>query len=169
LTDLPRVSVLGGLLKRIGNYDPTSFREKFEARLILQKTIYLMQAFGLNIGYSYSWYLRGPYSVDLTRDAYELTNKFDRAPLARFVADEDEKKFHGFLVSLGDKRNDDRWLEITASIHFLGVALPTRTKEGIHSEVARKIHGLSRKEFDKSWEWLAEHGLLRHKRGKRNE
>lgn len=169
MTDLPRVSVLGGLLKRIGNYDPTCFKERFEARLILQKTIYLMQAFGLNIGYSYSWYLRGPYSVGLTKDAYELTNKFDRAPLARFVADKDEEKFRKFLIFLSDKKNNDRWLETTASIHFLSTALPTRTREGIYLEVARKVHSLSKKEFDKSWEWLTEHRLLRHMRRKRNE
>jgi hypothetical protein len=42
----------------------------FDDRLILQKTVYLVQQFGIPLGYSFSWYLRGPYSRDLTADAF---------------------------------------------------------------------------------------------------
>src|SRR3989442_1336381 len=52
--------------------------DDFPSRLSLQKTIYLVQAAGVDLGYSYSWYLRGPYSSALTRDAFAL-----KAELAR--------------------------------------------------------------------------------------
>lgn len=42
----------------------------FDDRLILQKTVYLIQQLGVSLGYSYSWYIRGPYSRDLTADAF---------------------------------------------------------------------------------------------------
>ena len=44
--------------------------QSFEERLVLQKSIYLAQQLGVQLGYHYSWYLRGPYSKDLTADAY---------------------------------------------------------------------------------------------------
>lgn len=45
---------------------------KFDDRLILQKVVYLLQESGLEMGYRYHWYLRGPYSTGLTDDAYFL-------------------------------------------------------------------------------------------------
>jgi uncharacterized protein YwgA len=44
--------------------------QTFDDRLILQKTVYLIQQLGVPLGYSYSWYIRGPYSRDLTADAF---------------------------------------------------------------------------------------------------
>src|SRR6266446_6722845 len=49
----------------------------FDDRMALQKTIYLCQQAGVHLGYRYNWYLRGPYSPDLTRDAFELKSKQD--------------------------------------------------------------------------------------------
>ncbi len=46
--------------------------DTFNDRLILQKAIYLAQAGGIQLGYSYRWYLRGPYSTGLTRDAFSV-------------------------------------------------------------------------------------------------
>ena len=40
-----------------------------------QKAIYLVKALtGLDLGYSYGWYIRGPYSPSLANDYYELQN-----------------------------------------------------------------------------------------------
>src|SRR5262244_2477390 len=46
--------------------------DSFSDRLILQKAVYLSQAAGVQLGYSYNWYLRGPYSPTLTRDAFAI-------------------------------------------------------------------------------------------------
>lgn len=45
--------------------------DAFDDRLILQKTIYLLQQAGVPLGYHFSWYIRGPYCASLTSDAYE--------------------------------------------------------------------------------------------------
>ena len=46
--------------------------ELFEDRLALQKVTYLLQEAGVVLGYDFTWYVRGPYSPSLTKDAYQL-------------------------------------------------------------------------------------------------
>ena len=41
-----------------------------EDKIRLQKYVYIMERLGLNLGYSFSGYLRGPYSPDLANDYY---------------------------------------------------------------------------------------------------
>jgi hypothetical protein len=47
----------------------------FDERLILQKAVCLAQAAGVDLGYDFNWYLRGPYSPALTRDAFAVSNQ----------------------------------------------------------------------------------------------
>jgi hypothetical protein len=49
--------------------------DSFSDRLVLQKAIYLAQAAGVLLGYGYNWYLRGPYSPSLTRDAFAVVDE----------------------------------------------------------------------------------------------
>ncbi|HEY3968183.1 MAG TPA: hypothetical protein VGM05_26710 [Planctomycetaceae bacterium] len=44
--------------------------DSFADRLTVQKCVYLSQAAGIQLGYTFHWYLRGPYSPTLTRDAF---------------------------------------------------------------------------------------------------
>lgn len=44
--------------------------ENFEQRLILQKLVYILQEFGVPLNYSFNWYMHGPYSPELTSDAF---------------------------------------------------------------------------------------------------
>jgi len=46
----------------------------FDSRLILQKTVYLIEEAGIRLGYSFNWHLRGPYSPALTRDLFDLAS-----------------------------------------------------------------------------------------------
>ena len=69
--------------------------QTFEDRLIAQKTICLAQAAGIQLGYHFGWYLRGPYSPGLTRDLFSVSEaiaegsdesgtwKFDEQSLVR--------------------------------------------------------------------------------------
>jgi len=95
-----------------------------EERVKLQKAVYLAQTAGLPLGYRYSWYIRGPYSPDLTRDYFALPS-----------ASPGEEE--GLKLSLAAKQAIDRvkpllevppqakglkpdaWLEIVASVHYL--------------------------------------------------
>ena len=46
-------------------------KDSFDNRIISQKKIFLLQEMGIEIGYSYNWYIRGPYSPDLTTYIYD--------------------------------------------------------------------------------------------------
>jgi len=48
----------------------------FDDKLIAQKVICLLELKGLNLGYTYGLYVRGPYSPDLTKDLYEFQDEF---------------------------------------------------------------------------------------------
>jgi uncharacterized protein YwgA len=46
-------------------------KDSFDSRIISQKKIFLLQEMGIDIGYSYNWYIRGPYSPDLANYIYD--------------------------------------------------------------------------------------------------
>ncbi|MEA2052950.1 MAG: hypothetical protein U9O90_09055 [Euryarchaeota archaeon] len=87
--------------------------EKFEHRLMLQKYVFISKFFGFNHGYSYSIYLRGPYSPALADDYYKLAEFYSSY-------DEDYTKELGglntekFMKVIEGK--DGKWLEIAATI-----------------------------------------------------
>lgn len=108
-------------LRELGqNIDLTGF----DRRLILQKSVYLLQAAGVNFGYSFSWYLRGPYCSSLTSDLFAIFAELDEN-LDDWRLDEGISKSIGsaktFLSQSPVEPDLARWLELLASIHFLVV------------------------------------------------
>ncbi len=147
--------VLAGLLKRIGNFDPSRFAWDFDQRLILQKTVYLLQrAAGIELDYHYNWYLRGPYSPTLARDAYRMIDLFEPATQRRFVKDESEGRFERFIEWLQPNAQDARWLELAASSLYL--KRQEWSVERIFEEMRRKIPSLSEREFNATLSRLAQ-------------
>lgn len=95
-------------------------------RMAVQKGVYIAQLAGVDFGYRYNWYVRGPYSPALTRDYYAL----DKA----LTAGEDEFNGRGLRGAVQDKLanikpllqvpsdvdlNQAHWLELVASVHYL--------------------------------------------------
>lgn len=99
--------------------------DSFDNRLILQKAIYLAQAAGVNLGYYYHWYLYGPYSPSLTRDAYAIAVDIDcdMDESRGWRLDETSQSKLGRLKNLipktDDKQQKRRKLELLASVHYL--------------------------------------------------
>ena len=148
---------LGSILKRIGNYGKM---ETFTDRLRFQKKVYLMQAFGLNLGYRFSWYIRGPYSPSLTIDGFELRSYYDGIPEGRFVGQKHEDRFQEYLQFLADKRHDEDWLEIIASIHFLRRVHPGWPKNRILEKVQKKQSYFTKEMCEGGWQYLEEWDLI---------
>lgn len=134
--------------------------ETFSGRLKLQKTIYLMQSFGLYIGYPFSWYIRGPYSPELTRDGFELREIYDLMPEAHFADPKDEEQFNRFLAFLGEKKDDADWLEIIASIHFLKQLDRNLPKDQIIRKVMSKKSYFTKELCEKGWKYLEEWKMI---------
>ena len=98
--------------------------DEFVDRLILQKTVYLAQAAGVNLGYHYCWYLYGPYCRALAADgavvAAEGTQEAEEWSLDDALVD----RLRDISVLVNPERNTDKEatakrLELLASVHFL--------------------------------------------------
>lgn len=96
-----------------------------EDRKRVQKAIYIGQKAGVDLGYSYGWYLLGPYSPELTKDYFTLNNDI-------ISGDEDYKSYQ-LVESLSSILDDikslmevpqevnlpqEDWLELVASIVY---------------------------------------------------
>lgn len=55
--------------------------DDFDDRIRLQKLIYILRSQGLDFDYTFTWYLRGPYSPRLADDGYSLSNNRDAIDL----------------------------------------------------------------------------------------
>jgi len=134
----------------------------FNGRLTLQKTIYLLQAFGVYIGYDFSWYLRGPYSPRLARDGFELQDVYRNFPTktGKFPEKNIQQRFVKFLHFMKNRKNNPDKLEILASLHFLKNVHPKMKKENILSIVEQKQSYFTRSMCEKGWTELKKIGLI---------
>lgn len=96
----------------------------FMDRLIMQKSVYLAQAAGVNLGYYYHWYLHGPYSPSLTRDEFAIAMDIsaDMDESKGWKLDDKSSKRLEELRSIFAEPDREKlaWkLELLASVHFL--------------------------------------------------
>ena len=123
------------MLKNIPDYQFSM--AEFNDRLRLQKTVYLLQAFGICLGYDFSWYLRGPYCTSLTINAFALNDMYNRIPddlKAKFERLDKQDVFRRFQKFIAHKNIDE--LEILASLHHLKQT--GMSEEDAKSEVEKK-------------------------------
>ncbi len=97
-----------------------------EDRKRVQKAVYIGQEAGVDLGYSYGWYLLGPYSPELTQDYFTLNDDM-------MTGDEDYSRYKlvgpllnkldnvKSLMEVPQKVNlpQEDWLELVASIMYL--------------------------------------------------
>lgn len=146
---------LGLVLKNLDNFDMSTFN----GRLILQKTVYLMQAFGVYMGHNFSWYIRGPYSAHLTSVGFKLKEVYKDIPSGRFEKTA-QKRFDGFLEFMADKKQDADRLEILASIHFLRKIHPTMSRADIIEKVKNKQGYFTKRQCSDAWNELKGRGMV---------
>jgi uncharacterized protein YwgA len=140
--------------------------DTFDDRMAIQKAIYLCQAAGVHLGYYYRWYLRGPYSPDLTRDAFALrgsqNSRCDEA-VGWNLDEESIGKLERIKPLWRDKKETERprWLELLASVLFLKQSYDGRGKNaaGLREILARNDKHFSESEVCQALEELAQHGL----------
>ncbi len=116
-------------------------------RLRIQKAIYLAQAAGIGLGYHYSWYVKGPYSTQLTQDYYKLNDALSAGDtshaglvlnpsLAAIVPRVKD------ILALPEELNipQHSWYEALASLHFLMVTSRKSEPEAIEFLSSVKPH-----------------------------
>jgi len=98
-------------------------RDSTEERLKLQKIIYLLQAYGLKLGYGFSWYRYGPYSQDLVYDAYTVLgserNNYHQAAGTWNFSESCLQKFEEFNNICSGILQSAEQLELVASVDFI--------------------------------------------------
>ena len=141
---------LAAVLKDVGNFS----MDDFAGRLTLQKTVRILQAFGVDLGYRFGWYLHGPYCRALFRDGYEARSVIGRIPKMEvsFEDGKTQERYEQFKEFMGDKKHDPALLEICASICHLAAA--GIGKEGILEAVEDKKPEFTRSQCVSMWDEL---------------
>lgn len=161
----PGVPNLGYILKLVPNAD---FKmDGFDDRLRLQKVVYMLQAFGVNLGYGFSWYFRGPYCTSLARAGFELEQIYGMIPDGVEVKPVDPgardglKRCIRFLGDVMDGPYDLDRVEIAASLHLL-VITTSLTKQEMFRRVTKKmsVRGVTDGMCEEMWRRLQKEGLI---------
>lgn len=109
----------------------------FSARLTVQKATYLLQQAGIELGYPYSWYIRGPYSSRLAEDLFYLAELEppEVEELKAYTLGEKTRAIVERVKSLLNSSSEGcpraKHLELVASVLFLirtGQAKPTESQ-----------------------------------------
>jgi uncharacterized protein YwgA len=140
--------------------------DSFADRLILQKAIYLSQVVGVQLGYHYNWYLRGPYSPALTRDAFaivaELKQNVDEAAGWQLdVTSLQRLRELRTLIERIPEQELSKKLELLASVRFL-LRAPA-PQSGSVSALRETLHRFGKdysvEQIEQAIEELKRHGL----------
>ncbi len=111
---------MGELRKVLGYLRELGFKpdvDKFQDRLVIQKTVCLLEMMGLNAGYNFSLNVRGPYSPNLTNDLY--SNKAGvNALKTNYTPNEEEKKKLNVFSEISNNL-EPTLLEIISTYAFL--------------------------------------------------
>lgn len=98
--------------------------DTFSDRLIRQKAIYLAQEMGVDLGYYFRWYLRGPYCPALSTDLFSMIPEIKAGydPSSHWNLDEVSQSRLEKLSSLIKGKAGAtlaKYLELLASVQFL--------------------------------------------------
>lgn len=161
------IAKLSACLDRLGGLNLSTLKD----RKLLQKKIYILQESGLNLGYHFGWYIYGPYSPDLTRDAFDLSMQLTHAPKTMrketLTLSEQSilRKLSTFLSSISSGNELADRLEAIASLHFLMKENPSLKESEVISKFKQlKGNRFRDKEIQGSMKKLRKSGIIRLRR-----
>lgn len=142
---------VAGLLHRFEPLlEPSRIGQDFLTRLVLQKSVYLIQDWGeIPFGYSFHWWHRGPYSSSLARDAYAALTLYPQAPPRRFADDGTESRFSSIVSWISHRSPTPEWFELVGSARFLyrrGYA-----KTDAREVLVAKLPMMAEQDVDNAW------------------
>jgi uncharacterized protein YwgA len=139
-----------------------------ESRLIMERIVYFLQEFGAKIGYTFGWYVFGPYSTHLIDEVHEISydKKVSEMKIPELSVKDERvvKKCKEFIKDLIGENNDqkERWLHLACVIHFLNKYYHEHLKdvesfEKMFSKFETNKHQLN--EIERGWKILKKHKL----------
>jgi uncharacterized protein YwgA len=90
--------------------------DNFEDRLVIQKSVYLLQMKGVKTGFEYSLYVRGPYSRELTDQIYGNKKKVENLETLASLTNAESKDLGEFKKLFGELKPST--LEVAATYSF---------------------------------------------------
>ncbi|HIH22734.1 TPA: hypothetical protein HA238_03335 [Candidatus Micrarchaeota archaeon] len=90
---------MGDLKRAIAYLKELGFKpniDKFQDRLVIQKTVCLLEMMGMKMNYPFSLYVRGPYSPNLTVDLYSQKAAVNKLKTDYSPNDEEKKNLQTF-------------------------------------------------------------------------
>lgn len=90
--------------------------DKFNDKLIIQKSIYLGEILGFDLNYDFGWYVRGVYSSSLTVDLYEMENRLE----INYNPSREEQEIMGKLKNIEERFEEDegKGFELVSTIVY---------------------------------------------------
>lgn len=120
-----------GLRQLLEKYEPTSiFAEllmnklgvktyvaPLDERLHFQRLVYILTNQKIFSIYPFGWYLRGPYSTELTNACYDISSSVDNISNKVHLDSKTEKGIDSVITKIGeDNKRDYKWMEYAACI-----------------------------------------------------
>ena len=98
-------------------------KDTFDDRLISQKKVFLLQELGVNIGYSYNWYVHGPYSPDLTTYIFNNLDVLKEQDFSNYRFSDTVQGKIDSVNALANAKPDSlsipSWYELLASVLYI--------------------------------------------------
>ena len=110
---------MGNLSKVIACLKVLGIRPKvdnFESKLVIQKTIYILEEMGVRLGYPFGLHVRGAYSRDLTEDIYQHRKDFEELAGEEKLSEKEIMLVNEFKEEMG--KPDPAILEIAATYAY---------------------------------------------------
>lgn len=143
--------------------------DSLKLRETLHHRIYLIQLFGLDMGFRFSWGVRGPYCSTLD-DFWFEARQMPFIWKGRQLPEKDEdalrqaRDFLDRVEGSGDGLISKEWLELVSSLHYLkhiATWLPDRSKEALEERMDAR--GFQPSQIRCGWAMLAREKLDTHK------
>ena len=169
---ISRVARLAALLDEMGTFPAAGFTAQFNERLKLQKTVYLlnvlMQRRQLgDLGYRFSWYIRGPYSSAAADDLFSIAGESDKAAMMEglTLTEQGRQVVADARALLQQPENigidDVHWLELLASLHYLAAREEVRNFEQAWDQLQKTKPNLANeRQAREAWDRLSQMTLV---------
>ena len=150
---------------------------KMPGRIAFQKTVYLLQAMGIDFNIKYRWYFYGPFAIELAQILDQLHYEgvihdeishiaieegfLDTAYVNQVQLTPRDKAIIDKIRPFFRKMHASRWLELLASVHFIRTNIVESVShqavfEALNQEKPNKF---TEDEFSEAWFVLNKLGL----------
>jgi hypothetical protein len=120
-------------------FDSDIDMKSFDNRIRLQKIFFILKLEGMEMNYTFTWYIHGPYSPQLAVDGYTTQEHLNQKTQLIYESSYDERQMIKKLKNAFQIINDVNKLELIASYYYLRL---------FHGNHAVEILHLKKPKFD---------------------